>query len=141
MYFKVYYTVIQSASFIFYFSSLSLSFEEVHNNIQPLLLPSQIKIKLEVPWIIFESHFLLVILPLLRKLKWEQICRNYVKNMKICKPELKQSNVIVIVLKIISKMKTLHCVQINENAALMLSNKIYVIATWSELLIDKFWLL
>ena len=26
-------------------------------------------------------------------------------------------------------MKTLHCVQINENTALMLSNKIYVIAT------------
>ena len=58
--------------------------------------------------------------------------------MKICKPELKQSNGIVIMLKIISKTKTLHCVQINENAALMLSNKIYVIATWSELLIDNF---
>ena len=58
--------------------------------------------------------------------------------MKVFKSEVKQcKNIIIFIPKVLPEMKAMYCSKINENTTL-LSNKIYVRTTYSELHIDKF---
>ena len=91
--------------------------------------------------ITFEFCFLLIkIFPLLESYSGSKYVAIMQRTWGFAKLNYSNAMKSIFAVKIISKMKTFHCFQINENTAL-LSNKIYMIAAWSELLIDNFWLL